>query len=76
MIREMKKEVHLTKCLVLQTWTLQGDWEDEEALEGSLLVFCSDHSVLCFQSSMLAADSWSDCYPAPFPTSSFPSENQ
>ncbi|NWI97167.1 SBNO2 protein, partial [Pitta sordida] len=28
------------------------------------------------ENSMLAADSWSSCYSAPFPTSSFPSENQ
>ncbi|XP_065601945.1 protein strawberry notch homolog 2 isoform X1 [Cyrtonyx montezumae] len=28
------------------------------------------------ESSILAADLWSDCYPTPFPTSSFPSENQ
>ncbi|NXF12967.1 SBNO2 protein, partial [Smithornis capensis] len=28
------------------------------------------------QNSLLAADPWSSCYPASFPTSSFPSENQ
>ncbi|KAM3656559.1 protein strawberry notch homolog 2 [Ammospiza maritima maritima] len=28
------------------------------------------------ENSMLAADSWSSCYPGSFPTSSFPSENQ
>ncbi|NXM87128.1 SBNO2 protein, partial [Oenanthe oenanthe] len=28
------------------------------------------------ENSMLAADSWSSCYPVSFPTSSFPSENQ
>ncbi|NXP15701.1 SBNO2 protein, partial [Thinocorus orbignyianus] len=28
------------------------------------------------ENSMLATDSWSSCYPASFPTSSFPSENQ
>ncbi|XP_052521378.1 protein strawberry notch homolog 2 isoform X2 [Tympanuchus pallidicinctus] len=38
--------------------------------------FCSPLAVPPMESSMLAADSWSDCYPAPFPTSSFPSENQ
>ncbi|NXN19044.1 SBNO2 protein, partial [Indicator maculatus] len=33
-------------------------------------------AVPAMESSMLAADSWSSCYPATFPASSFPSENQ
>ncbi|PKU38169.1 hypothetical protein llap_11530 [Limosa lapponica baueri] len=37
---------------------------------------CCDCSGFSFQNSVLAADSWSSCYPVSFPTSSFPSENQ
>ncbi|NWX71414.1 SBNO2 protein, partial [Alca torda] len=36
----------------------------------------SQLAVPAMENSMLAADSWSSCYPASFPTSSFPSENQ
>ncbi|XP_063259292.1 protein strawberry notch homolog 2 isoform X1 [Prinia subflava] len=36
----------------------------------------SQLAVPAVENSMLAADSWSSCYPGSFPTSSFPSENQ
>ncbi|XP_075300329.1 protein strawberry notch homolog 2 isoform X1 [Opisthocomus hoazin] len=36
----------------------------------------SQLAMPAMQNSMLAADSWSSCYPASFPASSFPSENQ
>ncbi|NXK45712.1 SBNO2 protein, partial [Chauna torquata] len=42
----------------------------------SIPAFCSQLAAPAMENSMLAADSWSNCYPASFPTSSFPSENQ
>ncbi|XP_025920574.1 protein strawberry notch homolog 2 isoform X1 [Apteryx rowi] len=38
--------------------------------------FQSQLAVPAMENSMLVADSWSNCYPASFPTSSFPNENQ
>ncbi|NXU77357.1 SBNO2 protein, partial [Oreotrochilus melanogaster] len=37
---------------------------------------CSQLPGPGMENSILAADSWSSCYPASFPASSFPSENQ
>ncbi|KAM9369249.1 protein strawberry notch homolog 2 [Phaethornis superciliosus] len=37
---------------------------------------CSQLPVPGMENSILATDSWSSCYPASFPASSFPSENQ
>ncbi|XP_035425823.1 protein strawberry notch homolog 2 isoform X1 [Cygnus atratus] len=42
----------------------------------SVPAFRSQLAVPAMENSMLAADSWSNCYPASFPTSSFLSENQ
>ncbi|NWR58979.1 SBNO2 protein, partial [Bucorvus abyssinicus] len=42
----------------------------------SIPSLCSQLAVPAMENSLLAADSWSSCYPASFPASSFPSENQ
>ncbi|NXG50899.1 SBNO2 protein, partial [Psilopogon haemacephalus] len=42
----------------------------------SLPGLCPQLAVPALENSILAADSWSSCYPATFPASSFPSENQ